>query len=157
MAPDISMCGISVHTLSYSELVVSELIGEGGFAKVYKGLQQGEVVAIKKLTVPSTVSRSGVVTQPDNHRRDMFSEFRREAWLMSGLEHPNLVILKGLCLEPFCIVMEFMNAGTLHALIHCKTITDAFPLSLILRIALDVAKGMEFLHGITPPIVHRDL
>ncbi len=53
---------------------------------------------------------------------------------MSGLVHPNLVVLRGVCLEPTCIVMEYMNAGTLYALVHAKTIPGDLPLDLIVQI-----------------------
>ncbi len=53
--------------------------------------------------------------------------------------------------------MEYMNGGTLHALLHNERITGPIPYPLLIKLALDIAKGMEFLHGITPPIVHRDL
>ena len=119
---------------------------------MYRGKWRGVDVAVKKL-VPLTKSNDEV-----QERRSLFSDFRREVWLMSGLDHPNLVVLKGVCLEPcFAIVMEYMNAGTLHALLHNEKISGPVPLNLVVKIALDIAKGMEFLHAITPPIVHRDL
>lgn len=156
MAPDISMFGLAAHTLNFNDLQLGQLVGEGGFAKVYRGRMQGEAVAIKQLR-PAGALHQGLSADEaaEKERRDMFAEFRREAWLMSGLVHTNLVCLRGICLEPFCIVMEYMNAGTLHALIHNKSIQGALPMRLVVRLALDIARGMEFLHGITPPIVHR--
>ena len=152
MAPDISMAGIAAHTIEYSELSNMNLIGEGGFAKVFQALWRGQEVAVKKL-----LPIRGSSTSDNEERRSLFSNFRREAWLMSGLEHPNLVILMGVCLEPFSIIMEFVNAGTLHTLLHNDAILGEMPYPLMVKIAHDIAKGMEFLHGITPPIVHRDL
>ena len=155
MAPDISMAGIAAHTIEYSELSNMSLVGEGGFAKVYRAVWRGQEVAVKKLLPVEGHSVSG--SDGSEERRSLFSNFRREAWLMSGLEHPNLVILMGVCLEPFSIIMEFVNAGTLHSVLHNDAISGEMPRPLVLKIALDIAKGMEFLHGITPPIVHRDL
>lgn len=54
-------------------------------------------------------------------------------------------------------MMEYMNGGTLHALLHNDQIPGPLPYNLIVKIALDISRGMEFLHAITPPIVHRDL
>jgi hypothetical protein len=160
MAPDISMTGIAAHTIKYDELGSLTLIGEGGFAKVYMGKWRNSLVAVKKL-LPLTRKSDSPDTEDASlaeERRSLFSDFRREAWLMSGLEHPNLCVLKGVCLEPcFAIIMEYMNAGTLHALLHNDRIPGAIPYPMLIKLALDIAKGMEFLHGITPPIVHRDL
>lgn len=151
MAPDISMAGMAVHTVQYNDLNALTLVGEGGFARVYQAYWRDSLVAVKKLQPLQGADDTA------EERRSLFAEFRREAWLMSGLEHPNLVNLKGICLEPFCIIMEYMNAGTLYTLLHNEQIQGTFPIALAVKLALDIAKGMEFLHGITPPIVHRDL
>jgi hypothetical protein len=44
---------------------------------------------VKKL-LPLTKTAANEVEE----RRSLFSDFRREVWLMSGLDHPNLVVLK---------------------------------------------------------------
>ncbi len=159
MAPDISMTGIAAHTIDHKDLGELLLIGEGGFAKVYKGKWRNSLVAVKKLLPLAQKSADADSSNATaEERRSLFSDFRREAWLMSGLEHPNLCVLKGVCLDPcFAIIMEYMNAGTLHSLLHNDCIHGPLPFGLLIKLALDIAKGMEFLHGITPPIVHRDL
>lgn len=63
--------------------------------------------------------------------------------------------LKGLCLDPLCIVTEFMSSGDLYGTIHNKEVTFDWPLRL--KIAMDIASGMSFLHSAKPPIIHRDL
>jgi len=47
----------------------------------------------------------------------IFDQFRKEVWIMSGLHHPNVVSLKGFCLHPYCIVMEYMPDGNLQQLL----------------------------------------
>lgn len=109
MAPDISMASISAHVIEDpSSLGDLQLVGEGGFAKVillfclllffsycfllqvYRGKWHGMNVAVKRL-LPLTKS---VNSNEAEERRSLFSDFRREVWLMSGLDHPNLVVLK---------------------------------------------------------------
>lgn len=99
------------------------------------------------------------------------NEFRREVVLMrfvesnlpslaylyslcSTLRHENIVCMKGFCYEPYSIVMEFMDLGSLHSYLkHNKNIS----FSTKVQLALDIASGMQFLHNTSPPIVHRDL
>ncbi|KAL6054440.1 Myotubularin-like phosphatase domain [Balamuthia mandrillaris] len=88
----------------------------------------------------------------------IFNEFRREVWMMSGLSHPNIVSFKGLSMEQgqYCIVTELLPHGNLYDYIHEPGNPLSWPLRL--KIALDVAEGMKFLHYSTvPSIIHRDL
>jgi len=84
-----------------------------------------------------------------------FTEFLREAWIMSGLRHPAIVQLVGLCTQPLCILTEFVPHGNLYEYINNKNKKLEMP--LVLKIAHDVALGMAFLHGSSPPQLHRDL
>eukprot|EP01104_Vermistella_antarctica_P009724 TRINITY_DN2519_c0_g1_i1.p1 TRINITY_DN2519_c0_g1~~TRINITY_DN2519_c0_g1_i1.p1 ORF type:complete len:2816 (+),score=613.67 TRINITY_DN2519_c0_g1_i1:201-8648(+) len=86
---------------------------------------------------------------------ESMDQFRREALLLSGIEHENIVTLKGICFEDISMVTEFMELGSLYEFIHNKNNALDWPTTL--KIGLDVAKGMLFLHNITPPIIHRDL
>ncbi|EGG20823.1 hypothetical protein DFA_00688 [Cavenderia fasciculata] len=86
------------------------------------------------------------------------NEFRREVWLMSDLVHQNIVHMKGYSLDPYSIVMEYMDLGSLSSYLRQKReLGETLPWEIILKIAKDIAKGMAFLHNISPPLVHRDL
>jgi serine/threonine protein kinase len=65
------------------------------------------------------------------------------------------VRLKGFCQAPLCMVMDYMELGNLMGLI--KDSSKQIDWNLRLKIAADVARGMTFVHGITPPILHRNL
>ena len=84
-----------------------------------------------------------------------FSDFRREVWIMSGLVHQNIVQLVGFTVMPFTLVTEFIHHGNLYHLLH----QNDKELSWLFRwrCAIDIAKGMNFLHTTTPPIIHRNL
>ncbi|KAK7281712.1 hypothetical protein RIF29_09937 [Crotalaria pallida] len=72
-------------TCSFSD---DNLVGKGGFDRVYKGtLRSGEVVAIKKMELPAIKVAEG------EH------EFRVEVDILSRLDHPNLVSLIGYCAD----------------------------------------------------------
>lgn len=85
----------------------------------------------------------------------VWAEFRSEALLMAGLEHPNIVQLLGITVRPFCIITELMSLGDLGNFLRRNVASLSWELRLL--IARDVALGMQFLHDCTPPIVHRDL
>lgn len=151
LVPDLTMKDVEESKINFSELLQLQLIGSGGAATVYKAQWEGQDVAMK-------VIRVGEGETPTDFERQQFSkvfnEFRREAAVMSGLEHPNLVSLKGVCLEPLCILTEYLENGDLYNYLHTKNV---FGWPLILKAALDIAQGMQFLHSAQPPIIHRDL
>ncbi|PRP75101.1 leucine-rich repeat-containing protein [Planoprotostelium fungivorum] len=155
LVPDLTMKDFQGSKIAWEQLEVGDMLGEGGAATVYKGVWEGDVVAIKKLKITREDTTSIMLSGEDDSFSKVFNEFRREVFIMSGLEHINLVRLMGLCLDPLAIVTEFMSCGDLYGFLHDTT----QELNWILRfkIAHDIANGMSFLHSAKPPIVHRDL
>lgn len=120
-------------------------IGHGAFGPVYKAqMSTGETVAVKVL---ATDSKQGE------------KEFQTEVLLLGRLHHRNLVNLVGYCAEKgqHMLIYVYMPNGSLATHLY----SDNYgPLSWDLRvnIALDVARGLEYLHdGAIPPVVHRDI
>ncbi|KAL6078168.1 Myotubularin-like phosphatase domain, variant 2 [Balamuthia mandrillaris] len=155
IAPDLALVQLQKFKVDYEkDLMIEELIGEGGYAYVYKATYKGEPVAVKRL---KTKEESGMLgEEAENARLDAFTEFRREVWVMSGLDHPNIVPLRGFSLEPCCIVTEFMQHGSLYSYLHDEKSAN-LSWALRFKIAKDIAKGCAFLHGCSPPVLHRDL
>ncbi|XP_020234659.1 probable serine/threonine-protein kinase PBL21 [Cajanus cajan] len=123
------------------------LIGEGGFGRVYKGrLSTGELVAVKQL------SHDG---------RQGFQEFVTEVLMLSLLHHSNLVKLIGYCTDgdQRLLVYEYMPMGSLEDHLFDPS-QDKEPLSWSARmkIAVGAARGLEYLHcKADPPVIYRDL
>lgn len=67
----------------------------------------------------------------------------------------NIVPILGACITPetCCIIMQFMEQGSLHDLLHNRRVL--FTLEQNVRILKDVANGMCTLHAFDPPIIHR--
>lgn len=120
-------------------------VGQGGYGKVYKGvLADGTVVAIKRAQEGSLQGEK---------------EFYTEIELLSRLHHRNLVSLVGYCDEEGeqMLVYEFMPNGTLREHISARS-KQPLSFAMRLRIALDSAKGILYLHTeAEPPIFHRDI
>ncbi|MQM03187.1 hypothetical protein Taro_035969 [Colocasia esculenta] len=122
-------------------------IGRGGFGTVFHGwLKDGRQVAVKML---SKLSSQGE------------KEFRAEVLTLVRVHHRNLVPLLGYCDEKknLALVYEYMAHGCLVDHLKGKE-SDCNSLiwSARMRIALEAAQGLEYLHsGCKPPIVHRDV
>ncbi|KAL8201624.1 hypothetical protein R6Q57_010771 [Mikania cordata] len=125
-------------------------LGRGGFGVVYKGqLDDGTKIAVKRM-------ESGVISNK------ALDEFQSEIAVLSKVRHRHLVSLLGYSTEgpERILVYEYMPQGALSKhLFHWKNF-KLEPLSWKrrLNIALDVARGMEYLHTLAhQSFIHRDL
>lgn len=102
-------------------------------------------------------SLAGSESSPRSAGQSAF--FLREVELLSNLRHPNVLLYMGACVKntsPLCIVSELVTGGSLHDAIHSNKRLNFTPL-LKMRISLDVARGMLYLHSLVPVLLHRDL
>lgn len=76
---------------------------------------------------------------------------------MEALRHPNIVMFLGACTKPpnFAIVLEYCVRGSLWSTIQNLDIQLSWEDRR--RFALDTARGVNYLHTCSPPIIHRDL
>ncbi|KAF3664633.1 putative zinc transporter 4, chloroplastic-like [Capsicum annuum] len=88
---------------------------------------------------------------------DALAQFKCEIEIMLRLRHPNVVLFMGAVTRPpnLSILTEYLPRGSLYKLLHRPSIQIEEKKRL--RMALDVAKGMNYLHTSNPLIVHRDL
>ncbi|KAI4340062.1 hypothetical protein MLD38_024936 [Melastoma candidum] len=144
----VSVSGIPEY--SYKDLQkatcnFTTLIGQGAFGPVYKAqMSMGEVVAVKVL---ATDSKQGE------------KEFQTEVMLLGRLHHRNLVNLVGYCAEKgqHMLIYVYMSKGSLASHLYGEN-TEVLSWDLRIYIALDVARGLEYLHdGAVPPVIHRDI
>ncbi|KAL6059624.1 Pleckstrin y domain [Balamuthia mandrillaris] len=84
---------------------------------------------------------------------DSWEQFANEIRILSGVKHQNIVELKGVCKEPFAIVLEWLPMGSLYDFIHKST--SPFSWHIVFKLAKDICRGLVFLHG--QGIIHRDL
>ena len=76
---------------------------------------------------------------------------------MKEFRHPNIVMFYGAVVEPpnYCLVLEYCVKGSLWEILHNQNLAIEWPLKR--KLALDVAKGVHYLHSMDPPKLHRDL
>lgn len=90
-------------------------------------------------------------------RADILSKFEKECHLLSNLRHPYIVQFLGVYIEKASgtpvIVMEYLPTS-LSNLVKTK---PTIPRYLQISILYNVALGLAYLHGHSPPIIHRDL
>eukprot|EP00873_Tetraselmis_striata_P027504 jgi/Tetstr1/447768/TSEL_035100.t1 len=126
------------------------VIADGAYSTVYRGLQGGQVVAVKCMhhfLTPSQAETDQLVHSLDATKR---------------LCHPNIVRIKGTCFtEDGCVgaIMEYCAGGSLHDLfaeLYHRRPRIRLPWAEALRIAKQVAYALLYLHG-TAHVIHGDL
>nr|POE57474.1 serine/threonine-protein kinase-like protein ccr4 [Quercus suber] len=88
------------------------------------------------------------------------NEFLSELQASSRLNHKNVARLLGFCKDSKerVLVYEHMEYGTLHGHLHNPESTSLMSWVARIKVALDIARGIEYLHVYTvPPIIHRDI
>ncbi|KAE8678187.1 Serine/threonine-protein kinase EDR1 [Hibiscus syriacus] len=130
--------------IPWEDLDIGERIGLGSYGEVYHADWNGTEVAVKKFLDQDF---SGAA----------LAEFKREVRIMRRLRHPNVVLFMGAVTRPpnLSIITEFLPRGSLYKIIHRPH--PQIDEKRRIKMALDVARGMNCLHTSIPTIVHRDL
>ncbi|EGC28848.1 hypothetical protein DICPUDRAFT_100013 [Dictyostelium purpureum] len=126
--------------IKFEEIAICEKIGQGSFANVYSGIWNGFRCAIKILK---------------NENLSHSEKFIKEVASLIQAHHPNVVSFFGACVEPPCIFTEYMEGGNLYEILHVKKIK--LDRLMMFKIVQDLALGMEHLHSLPSPMLHRDL
>ncbi|XP_078159697.1 serine/threonine-protein kinase-like protein CCR4 [Carex rostrata] len=143
----------NVRVFSFNELndatkffSLDELRGVGGYGTVYHGqLPDGRHVAVKR---------------GDTSIPDLDAVFQNEVHTQATARHENVVSLIGYCTENnerIC-VFEYMENRDLEQLLQPprNAIFDSWRLRI--KVLLDVARGIEYLHqDCVPRVIHRDI
>lgn len=139
----------------YRSLIDKDEIGDGGFSLVFTAILPGEreKIVVKKLLDTTDEARKSLI---------------KEARLIQKLNHANVVAFKGICLDRYAILMEYVHFNFKaigHDLIvhnlggflsFCEQSScEGVHCSVFQHASYDIASGLEYLHE--NGIAHRDL
>lgn len=123
-----------IKKIPLKDIQITSLIGQGGQAKVFKGLYNNQQVAIKYMKILD------------------YKCFPHELVIITYLDHPNIPKFHGIIHEngEFCLVFDFIEGRTLD-----KFKPSQFTESIKIQMIYDLASILEYIHQ--NKIIHRDL
>lgn len=123
---------------------VVRLIGKGGMGAVYEARDH---------RLNSTVALKQTLLEEEKLKR----AFEREAKILANLRHPSLIRVSDYFIEPAgqFLVMDYIAGQDLGQLLEERG--QPFPLEQVITWAEQLLDALEYLHGQSPPILHRDI
>lgn len=135
--------------LRNGEYTVEERIAAGGQATTYLATRQSGEKCVLKEFILAASSGSGALIESAR-------EFEAEISLLSQLHHPGIVKLEDFFADDGRVyaVLEHIEGRSLRQMIQDHgQLTEAE----VARIAASVCDVLEYMHGLNPPVVHRDI
>lgn len=132
---------LSRHSgIDISQLKLQVQLPSSHSGNIWRGTWQDNDIVAKILNLRECTPR---------HARDFKEEYPR----LRIFNHPNILPVLGACAQPpnLVIISQYMPFGSLYNVLHTETgiVVDQ---NQALRFALDIARGMEFLHTMEPLI-----
>ncbi len=141
--------------ISFKDLELGPVLGEGSYAEVYRAKWHGAEVAAKVFKFPS-----GSMGSKEEFSNSLLHKITEEADLLAAIRHPNVVSFLAMCSDPPCMVTELCS-GSLFDMIKRSKTEPALAAKMTwgrrLRMLTDAAAGMSHLHQRVPPTLHRDM
>ncbi|XP_002970062.2 serine/threonine-protein kinase HT1 [Selaginella moellendorffii] len=130
-----------------TQLFLGHKFASGAHSRLYHGIYKGKAVAVKVMRQPE---------EDEEVSRMVDRQFAHEVSLLSRLHHRNIVQFVAACKKPpvYCVVTEYLAGGSLRGFLH-KNEPSSLPLKVTLGMAMDIARGMEYIHS--QRVIHGDL
>ena len=139
---------------SHSKQQFDEVLGRGAFKTVYKAFdeEEGTEVAWNQVRVTELVRESSSCPA---ERDRLFAEIR----VLKQLKHRNIMTFHDSWLDDthatVNFITELFTSGTLRQ--YRKKHKRSIDVEVLKRWAWQILCGLVYLHGHSPPIIHRDL
>eukprot|EP01018_Ginkgo_biloba_P002386 Gb_17742 [translate_table: standard] len=154
--------------IDLKKLALKGKIAQGTFGTVYRGIFDGQDVAVKLLDWGEEQ------TKTEGEVAAVRASFRQEVAVWHTLEHPNVTKFVGASMgsselnihsndaensiqppsNACCVVVEYLAGGTLKAYL-IKNRRKKLAFNIVIQLALDLSRGLSYLHS--KKIVHRDV
>src|SRR4051794_33917921 len=135
---------LTQNSILHGRYVILRQLGQGGMGAVYEARDErlGARVAVKQMLVAG---------------ERLERAFEHEARLLSQLRHPALSVVTDYFVEGAgrYLVMQYIPGEDLARLV--ERLGRPFPTPTVLDWADQLLAVLEYLHGRTPPILHRDI
>ncbi|KAL0735132.1 hypothetical protein Bca4012_011342 [Brassica carinata] len=137
------------YRVDRSKLFFGLKFAHGLYSRLYHGKYEDKAVAVKLITVPDDDENGCLGARLEK-------QFTKEVTLLSRLSHPNVIKFVGAYKDHpvYCVLTEYLPEGSLRAYLH-KPENRSLPLKKLIEFALDIARGMEYIHS--RHVIHRDL
>lgn len=155
--------------IDLAKLDIRNVIAHGTYGTVYRGVYDGQDVAVKVLDW----GEDGLATAAET--ANLRTSFRQEVAVWHKLDHPNVTKFVGASMgtsdlkiptntsnsgqnslpsRACCVVVEYLPGGTLkkYLIRNCR---KKLSFKIVIQLALDLSRGLSYLHS--KKIVHRDV
>ena len=147
-----------MFSIPSSDVEVVACIGMGACCHVMRGAWRGRSVAIKTIKTCDSTGADDAVTN-NSKSTDMVKEIALMCRAFATVSHPNIVGFFGICVDgpqPW-LIMEYVGGGSVEDFFATKDSGYKPSRRRGLTWALDLARGLDYLHSQRPAIVHRDI
>ncbi|XP_018431773.1 PREDICTED: receptor-interacting serine/threonine-protein kinase 2 [Nanorana parkeri] len=139
----------NLQLIPYTKLTGLKFINKGAYGTVHKAFHADWRVPVAVKFFPK--ERHLV----ESDRNKIF----KEADILHKARFSYILPILGICYEEenIGIVTEYMTNGSLNQLLHEENPSPEIVWPLRFRILYEIALGVNFLHNMTPPLLHHDL
>ena len=147
-----------MFSIPSSDVEVGACVGMGACSQVIRGVWRGRSVAIKTIKTCNSTGDDDAAANASKYT-DMVKEIALMCRAFATVSHPNIVGFYGICVDgpQLWLIMEYVGGGSVEDFLATKDSGYKPSRRRALTWALDLARGLDYLHSQRPVIVHRDI
>lgn len=152
---------LSAFIIPLEALSLGEIISEGGFGKIYRGVLSQTIPGSSKDAAPPKPRRVAVKQMKGDRQMQLY-ELLKEARVMASLRHPNICAFVGVCADSGPLGRRYLLSEMLDCslfdLLHRQehlSWQGTVTLPLVIKLSAGISSGIAYLHSRN--LVHADL
>lgn len=149
---ELQLEGFDENEIDPADLELLEKVGTGCTAEVFRGIFRSKDIGDCEVAVKQIKLNRARISAKERRA------FDREVAIMPRIRHENLVKFLGVSSKawPFRIITEFCAGGCCFELLHNSEEIE-LTWSQQMKMCMDTALAIDYLHKFNPQIIHRDL